>query len=415
MPFIKQTNTTASQSLTDSGKIFIGRKGELLFFVQNILKPEDPTHNIISISGQGGVGKTTLLTRLMAETHSLDFKDYCLTAMVDERQTAPVSIMEKFANQLHMERDFKKALKQYKEAMRKLQNEREMLNDTLIQRMPTFAGAAVEGVPFVGPLLGEGVKVTAERLLDKHRNVQRSKDVELLEDPVNELTKAFLTELNQLAETKVLLSSHRVKRRRRVILFFDTFEQLAVEAAPWLLDYFLEANISNNIVLVIAGRDLIDHSASTDPKRWLPYHDSHSIYTISLNSFTEDETHEYLTERGITNPDHLATIWQLSRGLPLYLGLLTSNPEGEVDLTKNVVDNFLCWIPEKEQVKRRLALDAALLSKPFNQDDLEAFSYLPENERSSLYRWLIGQPFVRSNPQDGRYTYHGCHPELCVK
>jgi AAA domain len=119
MPFIKKTDPQSSQPPTDARKIFIGRESELLFFVQNILKPADPTHNIISIWGQGGVGKSTLLARYIDETHTPEFKDYCLTAMVDERQTSSASMMEKFAEQLHLEGDFEKALKQYKEALRK--------------------------------------------------------------------------------------------------------------------------------------------------------------------------------------------------------------------------------------------------------------------------------------------------------
>lgn len=94
------------------------------------------------------------------------------------------------------------------------------------------------------------------------------------------------------------------------------------------------------------------------------------------------------------------------RGLPLYLGLLTSNPLGKLDPTKDVVVNFLRWIPEQEQVKRQLALDAALLSRPFNRDDLDAFSYIPEEKKSDLYQWLIDLPFVRTSPQDGRHNYH---------
>src|SRR6266568_6181403 len=406
MPFIRQTDTTASQPLTDTGKIFIGRRGELLFFVQNILKPEEPTHNIISISGQGGVGKTTLLARLIAETHSLDFKDYCLTAIVDERQTTPASIMEKFADQLHIEGDFKKALKQYKEALHKLQTEQETIQDTLLQRVPNFAGASVEGVPFVGPILRESAKAITDHLLEKYHTTQIRTDAARLEDPIEDLTKAFVAELNQLTNCKVILSSQRIKRRRRVILFFDTFEQLALEAAPWLLDYFLQANISNNVVLVVAGRDPLERSTPDGPKPWLPYLDDGIIYSISLDSFTEDETRAYLAKRGITDPNRIATIWQLSGGLPLYLGLLTSNPHGKVDPTKDVVVNFLRWIPEQEQVKRQLALDAALLSRPFNQDDFEAFPYLSENDRSALYQWLIELPFVHTSPSDGRHSYH---------
>src|SRR5690348_10683981 len=146
MPFVKKTDPQGSRPPTDVRKIFIGREGELLFFRQNILKPEDPTHNIISISGQGGVGKSTLLARYIDETHAPEFKDYCLTALVDERQITPASIMEKFADQLHMTGEFEKVLKRYKQTLRNQEAEGETLQETLWQRIPDFAGAAVEGI-----------------------------------------------------------------------------------------------------------------------------------------------------------------------------------------------------------------------------------------------------------------------------
>jgi tetratricopeptide (TPR) repeat protein len=406
MPFVRKTDSQGSQPPTDTRKLFIGRTGELLFFVQNILKPEEPTHNIISIWGQGGVGKSTLLSRFIDEVRSAEFKDYGLTAIVDERQITPASIMGKFADQLHITGDFEKALRQYKEALRKLQAEQETLRDRVLPMIPDFTSAAVEGVPIAGPLLREGVKATTGHLLEKYHATHLHRDKERLEDPVDDLTRAFIEELNRLTGTQITLSSQQAKRNRRVILFFDTFEQLAAVATPWLLDYFLQANISNNVVLIVAGRDPIEHSTPAEPKRWMPYLDDQIIYSISLDSFTEIETRAYLAIRGITDSDRIATIWQLSGGLPLYLGLLTSNPLGRVDPTKDVVVNFLRWIPEQEQVKRQLALDAALLSRPFNRDDLEAFSYLSEEERSALYHWLIELPFVRTSTQDGRHNYH---------
>src|SRR6266487_5737526 len=154
MPFIKKADLHGLTPPIDARKIFIGRTGELLFFTQNILKPEEPTHNILTISGQGGVGKSTLLARFIDEAHSAEFKDYCLTATVDELQTTPASIMEKFAAQLHMQGAFEKELNHYKKGLRTQQTEQETLQDSILQKMPAFAGAAVEGVPFVGPLLG---------------------------------------------------------------------------------------------------------------------------------------------------------------------------------------------------------------------------------------------------------------------
>jgi tetratricopeptide (TPR) repeat protein len=408
MPFVKKNH---SQDTSPSSP-FIGRTDEILFFVHNILRPAVPTHNILSISGQGGVGKSTLLDRLIAEAHDTSFKDYCLTAKVDERQTTPISIMEKLALQLHLTGKFEKALKQYKEALQKRQVERETLRDRLFESFPDVAGAVVEGIPVAGPLLREGARVATSHLLREHQALQVQQTTELLEIPVSDLTSAFVTELNHLADTNVTLSSTGQKRQRCIVLFFDTFEQLAVEATPWLLDHFLTTQISSNVVLVIAGRDSIEHTSPDDPKRWLPYCDDDIIYWISLNSFTEDETRTYLVKRGITDANHIANIWHLSRGLPLYLGLLTSNPHGDVDPTKDVVVNFLRWIPKHESIKRQLALDAALLSRPFNQDDLEAFSYVSESDRALLYQWLIEQPFVRSRSQDGRHMYHDVARDL---
>jgi len=410
MPFVKKNDSKNLQLSTHT--LFIGRNDELVFFTQNILKPVDPTHNIISISGQGGVGKSTLLMRLIDEAHSSIFKEYCLTAIVDERQTTPANIMEKFADQLHLTGEFDKALNHYKEVLRKLHSEQETMPQTFLQGLPDVAGAVVEGIPVAGPLLREGAKLTATHLL-RERNASRiRRDAEFLDNPIEDLTRAFVTDLNRLANTNVTNSSTWEKRERRILLFFDTFEHLAAEASPWLLDHLLKVEISSNVVLVVAGRDSLESSTPNDPKRWLPYYEYGTIYGITLNSFTEQETYVYLESRGITNPVQIDAIWQLSRGLPLFLGLLTSRSQEAVDPTKNVIDNFLRWIPEEEHVKRRLALHAALFSRPFNQDDLDAFEYIAEHEHPILYRWLTEQPFVRRRPQDGRYLYHEIAQEL---
>jgi tetratricopeptide (TPR) repeat protein len=413
MPFVKKNTSKGSSPPDGSRKIFVGRANELHFFTEHILKPGDPAYNIISIYGDGGVGKSTLVNRYVEMVNSPTFQEYCLAAIVDERQATPASMMEKFTTQLHMHNEFSRALTQYKEALRKLQDEQETMQDAVLQRAPDFAGAAVEGVPVVGPLLRESLKVTTSQILDRYHTGRTHLASTRLEDPISDLTQAFITEINRLAESLVTADNgEKTKRRRRILLIFDTFEQLAAEAAPWLLDYFLTADISNSIVILTAGRIPIDRSLPEDPKRWLPYRDDNVISSISLTSFSFQETQAYLAQRGITTPERIDSIWQLSRGLPLYLSLLTSDPRSDVDPTTDVVANFLRWIPQSESIKRRLVLDASLFSRPFNQDDLAAFDYIPENQHSYFYHWLIQQPFVHSATPDGRYSYHELAEDL---
>src|SRR5438477_7615012 len=157
MPFVKRTNTKHSQRSVDVRKIFIGRTTELHFFVEHILTPGDPSHNIISISGEGGVGKSTLLERFIDEAHSPHFKEYCLVALVNEQQTTPFSVMEKFAQELSEAGtplpEFDKALTRYKETLRKLQIEREAAKENAVRETVDIVGAIVEEVPVVGGIL----------------------------------------------------------------------------------------------------------------------------------------------------------------------------------------------------------------------------------------------------------------------
>ncbi len=414
MPFIKKNNGQGSLASTPPRSIFIGRAKELLFFVQNILKPEEPTHNILSIWGQGGVGKTTLLLQFRNQAGTADFEEYCFAALVDDRQATPANMMEKFAHQLHLSNKFEKALNSYKEALHLLPVSRppNPLQKTMLTRAPDIAGALVEGIPVAGPLLREGAKVATGHLLDHYQTPQEHSEAVNHDGPLETLTRVFISELNHLAATKGALPSVRTKRERRILLFFDTFEQVADEAVPWLLHYVLEMEINPNIVFIVAGRDPLERSTVDGAKQWLPYYDSHTIFSLPLRPFTQEETSAYLAERGITTMERIETIWHLSHGLPLYLSLLASSTQGTLDPTKDVVDNFLRRIPDQEQMKRQLALDAALFSRPFNLDDLEAFPYLTDQNRPSLYTWLIRQPFVRASSLSERYIYHDLVQEL---
>jgi tetratricopeptide (TPR) repeat protein len=414
MPFINPDQNTKNTSLSENTlTFFIGREYERDFFLQSVLVPEKPICNVISISGNGGVGKSTLLARFINQARTDDFKGYCVVAQVNERQTDPVRVMEHLAEQLRLTGDFEKSLIRYKEALRKLHDEDEAKQEAALRKVTTeVAGEAVKAVPVVGPILEKVTGPTIERIFDGFHEHQLLKEAERLEDPLRDLTKAFVKELNALANAQVQVETTGTRRRRRILLFFDTFEKLALVTSAWLLDYLLESEISTNVVLVIAGRDPLEQSPPHDPKKWLPYRDAGVIRSISLGCFTFDETRAYLAAKEITDTRTIETIYHLSQGLPLYLSLLTSSGEGNIDPTKSVIDNFLRWIPDQEQIKRRLALDAALFSKAFNLDDLVVFSYIAEQEREALYLWLAGQPFISRDIQNGQYRYHELAQDL---
>ncbi len=416
MPFVTRTNAKRQRSPTDAKKIFIGRTNEMHFFMENILEPDIPTHNILSISGQGGVGKSTLLAQFANVAHTANFQDYCLIAQVDERQITAASAIEKLAKELHITGEFEKALGSYKESLRKLRYKQGKTHVAVA----SDAGAGLASsmvkmlvpIPVVNEVTGKGAETLTKLTFKQIYFRQRLKDAERLEDPMGALTATFVKELNRLADKQATLRTDQTKRRTRVLLFFDSFEQLASEVVSWILDYFLEAEISQNVVLVTAGRNPIERSFPGDPKRWLPYINGGIIHSMLLDNFNEDQTRKYLTRRNITDNAQIDKIWELSRGLPLYLTFLTADIQETIDVTAGVVANFLRWIPEQEQTKRQLVLDASLLSRPFNQDELALFTYLSEDERSSLYRWLSEQPFVKSSVSDGRYSYHELAQEL---
>lgn len=414
MPFVKRSGKhTGTPIASGAPRVFVGRESEIQFFRRHILEPEIPEHNLVSFYGQGGVGKSTLLTHLEGEIRaSPDYSDSCVIARVDERQLTPSDVMETFAKRLHLKGDFEKAIETHKEALRQLHGEREHAEEEFGRKaVGKLANLAASSVPAVGPLISQGAEKLSEFLWDEMAFWQRKKNAKRLDNPLESLTRTFVAELNKLAERDDG-GSRGHSRSRHVILFFDTFEYLAPVIAPWLLNVLLEQEINENVVLVVAGREPLSSSTPEDPKRWLQYGESEQLREIEVTSFSREETQLYLAQQKISDAARIEQIWKLSHGLPLYLSMLTVNLAGELDPTASVVQNFLRWIPQEDGKKRRLVLEVAFLSYPFNSDDLRAFPYVGEEERAGLYLWLIAQPFVRDGFRGGRRRYHDAAQEM---
>ena len=396
MSFIKQT----LRPQIEVSNIFIGRNNELRFFVQHILKPKQPTYNIVSISGNPGVGKSTLLSRFRDKARKVRFKNSCVTAQVDMRQGTPAHFMEQCATQLRQAGfplpSFENALAAYKETIQHRQDEQKVARDAFLRLVPDPTSSGVMGVQVIGGLYERVAEESSASFWDQRRSLQHFSETGQAHNPIGDLTGAFVEDLNWLTATQVPSQAKRTKRGLRLILFLDEFEPPATEVSTWLFDPFLQATLSKNVVLVVAGRDPIERFISNEQ----------TLYSVPLEHFTRRETRTYLAARGITEADRVATIWQLSGGLPLSLSMLAFDQQGIIDPGIDTVTNVLRWIAGQRQIRHQLVLHASLLSRPFSQDDLEAFQYLPEQEQTSLYRWLVGLPFVQHDPLDGRHCYH---------
>jgi len=397
MPFVKPT----LQPHIEVRNIFIGRANERHFFIQHILKPEDSAYNVVSVWGDAGVGKSTLLTWLRDEARTAGFKDSCLTALVDERQGTPARIMEQWAIQLRMAgyplAAFENALALYEKAVQEWQAEQEVARLAFLRQVPQQSGAVrVRVIPVIGGLYETVAEEAGESYWEQRRSLQPASETGQLKDPVGTLTQAFVEDLNRLATIRKPLHHNQAKRGLRVILFFDEFEPSATAVAKWLFNDFLGATINNNVVLIVAGHDSIERSIPNEQK----------VYSMHLAHFTRDETRMYLIERGVTPLDSIATIWQYSEGLPLAISILAFDPQSSIDPTLDMMTNVLHWIEARGLIKKHLALHAALFSRPFHQEDLTVFNFLPEQDRISLYHWLIRLPLVQRSFLDGQHCYH---------
>lgn len=399
MPFVTQTDRFTHRP-PSWRNIFIGRANEQRFFVQHVLTPEVPAAHVIWVWGPAGVGKSTLLTRLRDEACRPGLKGACLTALVDEREGTPADLMERCAIQLRRAGAplavFEQALSRYKQTTPHPPPEQVLARAAFVREVSALTETKVMDEAVLGGLY-ETVAREANASFGNQRQASQSVgEGGSLHDSLADLTRAFVEDLNWLTTPRAPFHPQRTTRGCRVILFFDTSEPSAAETVGWLLRYALPATISNQVVLVVAGREPI--------KQALP--DGQSVCSMPLAPFTERETGSYLARCGITAKDRVAAIWHLSGGLPLAVSMLACDPGGPLDVTTDVATNLLPWLAGQDRRMQRLVLQAALCSRPFTQDDLAAFPPLTEQERTDFYRRLIELPCVQASPLDGRHCFH---------
>jgi tetratricopeptide (TPR) repeat protein len=375
---------------------FVGREEQLAFFRRNLgLAPENPSRRfIVNISGQGGVGKTWLLRRFrqIAEDSG------AVTACTDETESDIPAVMsciaEQFGAQGHNLKSFAERYKVYRQRKKEIAADPETPQGFpgLVGR--TLAKSSLDALQGLGPVAGVVAGAVDKEAFAElggefagyvARKVKNKDEVHLVLEPVEVLTPLFLADLQKVAE------------EHAVALFFDTYERTGEFLDPWLRDLLegRHGDVPPDIVLTITGRDGLDRN------HWSPYEGA--LARFPLNPFTDKETRNYLTRKGITEESVIDVILNISGRLPLLVATLAaerpSDPVEVGDPSGEAVERFLSWVDEPE--RRQVALNAAL-PRRLNRDVLAVLT--GEERAQSLFVWLKGMPFVEK--RGDAWVYH---------
>ena len=371
---------------------FVGREQELSIFRREINRTP-PRYVVFYITGQAGVGKTTLLTHYRKIASETGF----LLADCDEQQRDVPAVLGRFAHQLAEQgfplKHFDERYEVYYQKMHEIENDPDAP-----QGLAALIGRTVVRAAFIGGDLLPGVRKGLEYLPRESIETQasewaeylakklKSKDeVALIREPISILTPLFFQDLNEIAE------------KRKVLLCFDNFHATRQELEEWLLR-LREYKPSFNTRIAIASQDL--PGARWDVLRKV-------TLTIRLDIFTEREVEAFLDAYGIIDVDRRREILEFSGRLPVLMSWLSA-PEGQdadpTVPTHDIVERFLRWVPEPSL--RQIGLLAAI-SRVFNLDILRLL--LNDSGQSidvqSAFDWLLTMPFVQQRSHG--WQYHG--------
>lgn len=374
-----------------SDEIFVGRSEQLALF-ERALTAAKPPFLILAVSGQGGVGKTTLLEqfRHISNSHNV------VTALANEDQLSVATTLAYFAKQFddagHPFKTFDERYRKYRELKQEMEADPKApkgLLDFAVRSVSRIGIRSLKRVPVAGEIAEEFISEESENEIVDHvssfasyvmQKFSNKDETVLLLETDAELTRHFIADLNEHAQ------------KQRMILFFDTYEKTSPYLDTWLRDVLNGkfGKFSSRVFFIIAGRYPLGQS-------WTPF--KGAVQHIELNEFTETEAQEYLIRIGINDEKQIGQLLTLSNRLPVLLALLASAP-GEVptEVSGTAVERFL----QGATPEQREAALAASLPRRFNVDILEVV--LGEEAAKPAFEWLSEAHFVR--PQVDGWAYH---------
>jgi len=302
------------------------------------------------VYGVGGVGKSTLLERILA-THKETVQWARVSFGDEDGLDEPISLMKKLYNRLEeasptpnlLRRDLRQlkadpflelyqrffdakhelltrgasgrgaATKEDVAALRKLFSGGAKVAGGLVQAATTagtgvpIPAAAVEKtatVAFEASTLVAGELDRAKQLVEQYAARKKDRALkELLLDPEGQLTAAFSEGLKRRAE------------RKPVLLVLDTYEK-ASGVDTWLRRLLLQGEFRAAAVRWLIGGRYELGQQGTD---WRGLQERGLVEDLLLRRFDEEQTGQFLKAIEITEPGEIQDLFQKTKGLPFFL------------------------------------------------------------------------------------------------
>ncbi|WP_381805636.1 tetratricopeptide repeat protein [Streptomyces niveus] len=361
---------------------------------------------LFHVHGNGGVGKSTLVRQWEATARE---QASVVTAFVDDEVHDALEAMETVSTRLsrqgHSLKKFDKQLATYRHRRHQAESTVPVQQSAAgeagagepVPASPSSTVAAQVGLVGLGMLPGIGaftgavdpgqVALAGDRMRTMLNTRLRSHDdVQLVMNPLANLTPVFLEDLAEVAE-----------RCERVVLFFDVYERTGPVLNAWLQSIIFtedHGTLPVNVQIVLSGRSHLDTHVWGDQLG--------QVTEVGLDVFTDDEARTLLATHGVTDEENIELVLRLSGRLPLLVDMLArsgpSTSDTGADPSETAVERFLKWEPDPE---RREAAQACALPLQLDEDIYQVA--VPESAADG-YAWLRALAFV--SHQAGRCRYH---------
>lgn len=384
---------------------------------------------VFHVFGIGGVGKTTLLNRLIEnEVGQMPYVkvSFGLTLGIETPLQLMLKLYENFDRQLKTsiwnrklfaktDRFIRKYL-MYQQAINELENqpiegEKKVTVEQveLVKKLTKFGTIAASSILPLGRTVSESIaeqvstltvdaaalflseKERLRELLRKHRVTKDKIDLqEFLLDPLSELTQAFVEDLFEKANG------------RPIFIIMDTYEKAPLDVDGWVCHY-LSANMDLrkfNIFVLSAGRHGLLKTES-----WKKIQqDYRLVFERGLHQFNKQETCLYLEKIGITQQEHIQSIYQTTRGLPYYLNWIREQREQgkQLDFSHGkleIVDLLLQGLDSDQALIVQMVscchwFDRSIVQYIISKSDCKLDFLTSENELD-CFEWLKRRDFIK--------------------